>query len=83
MQWHIQAKNITTNLKAEVYFTLPVLSATNVVTWICHVGDFAKGSYDMIFGRDLLTELGLNLIFSEHVIEADCGPFNGSCWRTA
>ena len=32
----------------------------------------------MILGRDILTELGLNLKFSEHVIEADDGPFNGS-----
>ena len=32
----------------------------------------------MILGQDLLTELGLNLKFSEHAIEADYGPFNGS-----
>ena len=30
----------------------------------------------MILGKDLLIELGLNLKFSEHVIEADDGPFN-------
>ena len=28
---HTQAVNITTNLKVKVYFTLPILSATNVV----------------------------------------------------
>ena len=32
----------------------------------------------MIFGRDLLTELGLDLNFSEHVIEADYGPLMGA-----
>ena len=32
----------------------------------------------MILGRYILTELGLNLKFSEHVIEADDGPFKGS-----
>ena len=32
----------------------------------------------MILGRDLLTELRLNLKLYEHVIEADDGPFNGS-----
>ena len=32
MQWHTQAGNITTNLKVKVYFTLPPLSVTNVVT---------------------------------------------------
>ena len=33
MQWHTQAGNITTNIKVEIYFILPALSATNVVTW--------------------------------------------------
>ena len=55
MQWHTQAVNITTNIKVEVYFTLPALSARNVVTCNCHVYDSAKGIYDMILGRDLLT----------------------------
>ena len=53
MQWNTQAGNITINLKVKVDFTLPVLSAKNVVTWIYHVDDSAKGRYDMILGRDL------------------------------
>ena len=32
IQWHTQAGNITTNLKVEVYFTLPSLSATDFKT---------------------------------------------------
>ena len=32
----------------------------------------------MILGRDLLTELGLNLKLSKHVIKADDGPFMGA-----
>ena len=32
----------------------------------------------MILEQDLLTELVLNIKFSEHVIEADYGTFNGS-----
>ena len=32
----------------------------------------------MILGTDLLTELGLNIKFSECVIEADYGPLKGS-----
>ena len=78
MQWQTQAGNITTNFKVKVDFTLPTLSATNFVTWKCHVDEYAKGIYDMILVRYLLTELGLNLDFSEHVIEADDGPFIGS-----
>ena len=32
----------------------------------------------MILGREILTELGLNLKLSEHVIKAYDGPFKGS-----
>ena len=39
--------------------------------------DSAKGRYDMILGLYHLTELGLNLNFSENFIEADDGPFKG------
>ena len=39
--------------------------------------DFAKGRYDMILGRDLLTTLGSTLKISDHVIEANHGPLKG------
>ena len=55
MQWHTQDGNITTNIKVKVDFTLPALSATNVVMWKCCVDDSAKGRYNMILGRDLFT----------------------------
>ena len=61
MQWHMQAGNITTNLDIKVDFSLPALSAMNVVTWKYHVGESAKGRYGMILGQYLLIELGLNL----------------------
>ena len=50
-----EARNITTNIKVNVDFTLPALSATNVVTWNYHADDSTKGGYDMILARDLLT----------------------------
>ena len=50
---------------------------TNVVRWKCHVDDSTKGRYDIILGRNILTELGLNLKFIEHVIKADYGTFKG------
>ena len=57
MQWHTQAGNINNNIKVIVDFTLPALSAKNVVTRKCHVDDSVKGRYNMILGRYLLTEL--------------------------
>ena len=55
MQWNTQAGNIKTNIKAKIDFTLPAISAKNVVTWNFHVDDSAKGRYDMTLGRYLLT----------------------------
>ena len=65
MQGQTQAVNITTHFRFKMYFTLYALSVTNFVTWKFHVDYSAKGGYDMILGRYLLTELGLNLIFSK------------------
>ena len=55
MQWHMQAGNIITNIKAEVDFTLSELITTNVMAWEFHVDDSTKGRYNMILGRDLIT----------------------------
>ena len=57
MKCHAQAGNITTNLKVKIYLTLPGLIVTKIVIWNCHVDDSAKGRYDIILGRHLLTEL--------------------------
>ena len=78
LQWHLQDINTTTNLSVKVDFTLTALSVKNIVTWKCHVDDSAKGRYDMILGRDILTQLVLNLKFSEHFIESDDGTLNRS-----
>ena len=48
------------------------------MTWKYHVDESAKGGYDMILGRDILTEFGLDIKFSEHVIESDYRYFKGS-----
>ena len=47
------------------------------MTWNCHVDDSSKGIYNIILGRYLLTELVLNLKFSDHVIESDDEPLKG------
>ena len=65
MQCHMQVCNITTNLKVKIDFILPELSATKIVTWNFHVDDSVKGRYYMILGKDLLTQLLLNVKFSE------------------
>ena len=69
MKCHMQAGTITTNLKVKIYFTLPKLSATKIVTSNCNVDDSAKGIYYMLLGRYILTCLGLNLKKSDQAIE--------------
>ena len=78
MQWNTQAGNIMTNLKVKINFTLPAIIEINAVTQKCHVDDSAKVRYDIILGWDISKELGLNIKFSERIIEADDGPFNVS-----
>ena len=42
IKFHTQVVNINTNLKVKIYFTLPELSATNILMWNCHLDDSAK-----------------------------------------
>ena len=63
VQWKTCVGNITTNLTNKIDFTLPEFSVTKIVTWNYHAGEFSKGIYDLILGRDILTVLVLNLPF--------------------
>ena len=47
------------------------------MTWNYHVDEFDKGRHYMTLGRDILKILGLNLKFSNHIIESDNGPHKG------
>ena len=53
MKRNTQDGEITTNLKVQIDFTLPALSAMNVLMWNFYVDDSNKGRYDMILERDL------------------------------
>ena len=78
MQWHTQAGNITTNSRVRIDFAWPELSVMKIVMWKCHVDDSNKARYDIVLGVDILTEMGLNLKFCNHVIEGYDRPFKGS-----
>ena len=53
IQCHTQVGNIITNLKVEIYFTLPELRATKILMWDCHVDDSTMGIYYIILVRDI------------------------------
>ena len=57
MQWNTQSGNVAKSMRVKIDFTLHELRVTNIVTRNCHVDESAKGRYEMILGRDLLTEL--------------------------
>jgi hypothetical protein len=61
VEWSTQAGNFTTKYKAKVEFLMPELDATKSVTWMFHVDDSpGVHRYDMIIGRDNLSELNLD-----------------------
>ena len=58
-------------------FTLTEPREKKIVMWDCHVYEYAKGRYNMIWGRYILTKVELNLKFSYHIIEVEYGPLKG------
>ena len=71
MRWTMAAGPLSTTKSCNVQFSLPELSPTRVVKWKVHVDASNQLPYDMILGRDLLHELGLNLNFNEKCIQWD------------
>ena len=75
--WETQGGNFKTSKKVAIDFCLLEFSETNIVTWRCHVDEYANDIYDMTLDRDLITALGLDLKFSESVIIGGEGPYEG------
>ena len=48
MEWNTQVGSITTNLNVQIYFTLPDIIATEIVTWNSNINNSAKGRYNTI-----------------------------------
>ena len=48
-------------MEVKVYFKLPELNVTKIMTWEYNVDNSTKGRYDMVLGMYLLTVLGINL----------------------
>jgi hypothetical protein len=70
--WTTKSGTFETNQKCKVTFTLPAFHENRDINWNCYV-DSSKGlsRYDMIIGRDLLEELGMDFIFSEGLMKWD------------
>ena len=64
-EWSTMAGTFKTTRRTEVKLKLPELSDTAEMSVCCHVTK-QKSNYDLILGREILRELGINLDFSNH-----------------
>jgi hypothetical protein len=64
--WTTKAGTFKTDCKVKCQFTLPEFHECKDMSWNVYVNesDARLKSYDMIIGRDLLHELGIDLLFS-------------------
>ena len=66
--WTTAAGNFATEGTTKAQFQFPELRSQSIIEWDMHVTD-ADMHYDMIIGRDLLSELGIILDFNMNTIE--------------
>ena len=68
--WTTKAGTFETNRKVTCQFALPEFHQGKDINWTMYVdeSDHRLNSYDMIIGRDLLHELGIDLMFSKGVM---------------
>ena len=66
--WNTASGNFTTTERCKVHVLLPELSPTLAIESTVYVADNLT-NYDMIMGRDLLTELGIDLSFKRQCID--------------
>lgn len=65
-KWTTKAGKFKTSRRCEVPFTLPAFHEHREISWECYVDESPSNScqYDMIIGRDLMHELGMDILFS-------------------
>ena len=64
-KWKTMAGTVSTRGTAKVEFSLPEFHEDKLLEWNVHLTP-KLGNYDMIVGRDLLTEIGIDIHFSTH-----------------
>jgi hypothetical protein len=69
--WTTKAGTFMTDYKVKCQFTLPESHQGQDISWNMYVNesDARLDSYDMIIGRDLLHEVGMDLLFSLGVMK--------------
>ena len=74
-KWRTKAGKFTTTNKCKITFTLPTFYKLRKITWNCYVDTTNNNNnninYDLIIGRDLMHEIGINILFTDSLIEWD------------
>ena len=65
--WATVSGSFQTNEKCKIKFSLPGLWDTCIVKWTAHITN-QKSNYDMIIGRDVLTDNNNNTILLFNVV---------------
>ena len=68
--WSTPAGNMKTSKRVSAAFTIPELHDNRLIKWDVHVAK-SLGNYDMIIGRDVMKDLGIDLSFSTETIDWD------------
>lgn len=68
--WTTPSGNFATTKQAKAMFIIPELHDNRVIERTLHVAP-DLGAYDMIIGRDLLQDLGIDIRFSDKTVEWD------------
>jgi len=71
--WSTKAGSFKTTKTCKFNLVLPAFHEHRNISWTAYVDETDKlaSKYDMIIGRDLLEELGMNFLFSSNLMEWD------------
>ena len=64
-EWTTLAGPVKTAMTVKVEFSLPEFHEDTSIEWKLHLAP-KLGEYDMIIGRDVLSEVGIDIHFSTH-----------------
>ena len=66
-KWTTKAGKFSTNRTCKIKFTLPAFHQHRNINWNCYVDESPPESchYDLIIGRDLMHEIGIDICFSK------------------
>ena len=72
-KWHTKAGSFRTTQRVKCNFLLPEFHENREITWKMYVEDSdpKQSNYDMIIGRDLLNELGMDFSFKQGTMTWD------------